>query len=134
MVLVNLGTTYIKQNRMDAAIETFRRAAKVDPRLSAAHQWIGFCQYRSGRYDESLASYGKALQLDPKNAEAHAGRGIVFMAMYLRSSRQPELRDLALEHWHRSLELDSNQPRLQALLAKYGGRRDGQTASAVLSP
>ena len=29
------------------------------------------------------------------------------------------LRDKAVEHWHRSLELNANQPRLRKLLTKY---------------
>lgn len=134
MVLVNLGTTYIKQNRLQAAMETLRAAVKQDPQLSVAYQWLGYCYHRSGRYDEALAAYGSALQYDPKNAEANAGRGIVYMTMYLRSRRQPQLRELALEHWHRSLELDSNQPRLRDLVAKYGNPNSNETQTATLSP
>jgi tetratricopeptide (TPR) repeat protein len=134
MVLVNLGATYVKQGRFPAAMESFRRAIEMDPNLSVGQQWVGYCNYKMGRYDEALAAYGRAIQRDSKNAEAYAGRGVVYMTMYLKSRRRPELRDMALDHWHHSLELDPNQPRLRALIAKYSSRDAGGTATATLSP
>ncbi|MCK6455416.1 MAG: tetratricopeptide repeat protein [Phycisphaerae bacterium] len=119
MVLVNLGTTYLKQGRINAGVAAFRRAIQIEPTLAIAHQRLGYCYYRNGAFDQALAAYGRSIELDAKSAEAHAGRGVVFMTMYLRNKSRLELRTQALDHWHRSLELDSNQPRLKSLLAKY---------------
>jgi len=65
-------------------------------------------------------------------AEAHAGRGVVRMAMYLQDTTDIESRRLAIEHWHRSLELNPNQPKLRELIAKYKLPEDDQTAAILL--
>jgi hypothetical protein len=39
--------------------------------------------------------------------------------MYLQNQQRQELRNRALGHWRRSLQLDPDQPNLQTLLAKY---------------
>jgi tetratricopeptide (TPR) repeat protein len=119
MLLVNLATTLIRQTRFEAALEVLQRAMAVDPNVGLAHQRAGYCLAKLGRFSEALAAYGRGLELNPRSAEAHAGRGMVFMAMYLRNPSYPQLKTAALEHWHRSMELDSNQPRLRTLLARY---------------
>ena len=43
------------------------------------------------------------------------------MAMYLQDPSQPELRDMAVEHWHRSLELNPEQPKIRELIDRYRG-------------
>jgi hypothetical protein len=51
--------------------------------------------------------------------QAEAGLGVVRMAMYLQDKENIELRRQAVENWHRSLELDPDQPRLRKLVRKY---------------
>jgi hypothetical protein len=41
------------------------------------------------------------------------------MIYYIEDKTQIERHDRALEHWHRSLEINPNQPRVQALIAQY---------------
>ena len=41
------------------------------------------------------------------------------MIDYLKDETRVDLREGAMEHWHRSLELDPNQPRVRKLIAKY---------------
>jgi hypothetical protein len=50
---------------------------------------------------------------------AHAGLGSLKMLQYLEDNTRSDLRDSALEHWHRSLELDPDQPRIRKLIARY---------------
>jgi len=52
------------------------------------------------------------------------------MAMYLQDGSKPEFRQAAIEHWHRSLEIQPDQPKIRNLIAKY--RVPADQASAVL--
>jgi hypothetical protein len=42
---------------------------------------------------------------------------------YLQDNSRNDLRDRALEYWHRSLELDPDQPKIRTLVAKYQPRK-----------
>ena len=53
-------------------------------------------------------------------SDAHAGLGAVKMAMHLTDTARPELKLQAIEHWHKSLELAPEQPKIRALVEKYG--------------
>jgi hypothetical protein len=39
--------------------------------------------------------------------------------MFLQDSSKSELRQMAIEHWHRSLELNPQQPKIRELIEKY---------------
>jgi hypothetical protein len=41
------------------------------------------------------------------------------MTQYLERPEDESLRDRAVEHWHVSLELDPDQPKLRSLVDKY---------------
>ncbi len=50
------------------------------------------------------------------------------MAMFLKDPSDLDSRKMALEHWHKSLELQPDQPRIRNLLKKYGsGQADPVT-------
>ena len=66
-----------------------------------------------------MAHYQQAVELDEKMPDAYAGLGVVRMAMYLKDPGNGELRRQAVEHWHRSLELNPNQPKVRKLVDKY---------------
>jgi tetratricopeptide (TPR) repeat protein len=91
---------------------------------------LGYCLFREKRYEEAIASYDRAVSIDPKLAEAHAGLGVVRMGLYLRDNACLDCRRLAVEHWHRSLELNPNQPKLRKLIDKY--RMDVPEPTSVL--
>ena len=67
-----------------------------------------------------LPNYDQAATLNPKMPEAHAGLGAVHMAMFLQDQSKPDRKRQAIEHWHRSLELAPDQPKIRSLVAKYG--------------
>jgi hypothetical protein len=81
-------------------------------------------------YGEALSSYTWATTLDPKMPEAYAGRGVVRMAMYLKDPSDADSRTMAIEHWHKSLELKPDQPKIRNLLKKY--QSDSDAVSTVL--
>ena len=119
MVLVNLGTTYLKQERFPPAERVLELATKTDPTLAPAYCRLAYCYYRQRRYQQAIDTYGHSLELDETMADAHAGLGVVYMTMYLLDSSAAKHYEKAIESWHRSLELNPDQPVLKRLLAKY---------------
>lgn len=128
-VLINLGTTLIRQEgRWANARKALERAIDLDPKSARAYERLGFCYFRERLYKEALKQYEWAVLLDPRMPEAHSGLGVVRMAMYLQNPSQTELRQMAIEHWHRSLEANPQQPKIRELIEKYRDKQapDGE--------
>ena len=102
--------------------------AQVPDSQRAAVQ-IGVCHYHQKDFEAALAAYERALDIDPKCAQGFRGLGVVHMTLWImdKGEAATELRDKALEAWHRSLELDSNQPDLLRLVKKYRPKVTGPT-------
>jgi len=92
---------------------------ELDPELALARERLGSCLFGQKKYEAALAEYERALELDEASAASHMRAGVVQMAMYLQDQQREELRNRALGHWRRSLQLDPDQPNLQAILEKY---------------
>ncbi|HEY3241715.1 MAG TPA: tetratricopeptide repeat protein [Phycisphaerae bacterium] len=119
LVLVNLAQTYMAQERLKMARQALDQALKMDPQLAAAHEAMAYCLFRLEDYDGAEQHYGEALVYDPRLPNAFAGLGSVHMMGFLKDHGRTELRERALEEWHRSLELEPNQPKIRALISKY---------------
>jgi tetratricopeptide (TPR) repeat protein len=130
MVLVNLATTLMKQERYASAWRALERAVEMDPGLAVAYERLGYCYFHQRDYAAAARNYEWAATLDPKMPEALAGLGVVRMAMHLQNPQDVESRRLAVECWHRSLELRPDQPRIRNLVKKY--QRPGDDQAALL--
>lgn len=119
MVLVNLAGTLLKQGRYPNARRALERAIQIDPQLPVAYERLGYCCFLMKNNSEALTYYDWAKTLNAKMPEAYAGHGVVRMAMYLADPKDAESRRIALENWHRSLELKPDQPKLRNLVKKY---------------
>jgi superkiller protein 3 len=134
MVLVNLATTLMKQERFVNARQALMKATEFDPKLSAAYERLGYCHFRMRNYSDALANYEWANTLDSKNPDVQAGLGVVRMAIYLQDQNKLKMRQLAIEHWHRSLELNPNQPKIHNLVTKYQIPQDQTTVILMDAP
>ncbi len=123
LVLVNLAHTYMGQDRLKMARHSLEQAIRMEPQFAAALEALGYCLFRMRDFAAAELRYKQALAYDWRLPRAHAGLGSVNMLRYLRDDSSTDRRDRALEHWHRSLELDPNQPRIQKLIEQYRPRR-----------
>ena len=121
LVLVNLATVYINQERFLAGRKTLDAAIRMDPNVSVAHERMGYCLWREGDLDEAAREYAKAIQLDRNNSAAYSGYGVVRMSQFMDTPAQTAWKREALEAWHRSLEIDPDQPKIQDLITRYRG-------------
>lgn len=123
VVLVNLARTYLNQGRLKMARNALRQATRMDPELAVAHEALGYCLFRMREFTAAKASYQQALAYDSRLARAHVGLGSISMLQYLEGDTQVNIRERALNHWHRSLELNPDQPRIRKLIARYTPNR-----------
>ncbi len=119
LVLVNLAHTYMHQGRLKMARHSLEGAIRMDPELAVAHEALGYCLFRMKDFDEAERSYKQALAYDWRLPRAHAGLGSINMLRYLKDNALTRRQGRALEHWHRSLELNPDQPRIHKLIARY---------------
>ena len=122
LVLVNLAHTYMKQDRLKISRATLETALRLDGQLAPAHEALGYCLFRMQDYEQAERAYKNAALSDPKLPNTFAGLGSIYALHYVQDKARTDLRDRALEYWHRSLELDPDQPRIQKLVAKYRPR------------
>jgi tetratricopeptide (TPR) repeat protein len=64
---------------MDAAMEEFRNALRVDRNCVTAHVGLAECWERKGFIDEAMTEYTVALQADNRNVPARFGLGTVLL-------------------------------------------------------
>ncbi|MCO6436608.1 MAG: tetratricopeptide repeat protein [Phycisphaerae bacterium] len=131
MVLVNLAKTYMKQDRLKLARQALEQAVRMDDRLAEAHEALGYCLFRMREMDAAAESYRRALACDWRLPRAHAGLGSIKMLAYLSQPDRNDLREEALEHWHRSLELAPDQPKIRSLIERYRVSRSDPSAALL---
>ncbi|HEX6997754.1 MAG TPA: type IV pilus biogenesis/stability protein PilW [Gammaproteobacteria bacterium] len=73
---VRLGAGYIRQGRLDLALQRLERALEQDPRYPVAHSTIAIAYDRLGRMEDAERHYRRATQLDPENAAAANGYAV----------------------------------------------------------
>lgn len=119
LLLVNLARTYMNQERYKMARQALLHALELDTNLAVAHEALGYCLFKTRDFGAAERAYMMAISCDPRLPRAHAGLGSIYMIRYLEDPTRIEEREKALEQWHRSLEFDSNQPRIRRLIAEY---------------
>lgn len=64
---MNLGAGYLRQGRLDLAIERLQRALEQNPRLADAHSTIAIAYDQIGSKEDAEKHYKRATQLEPQN-------------------------------------------------------------------
>jgi len=94
------------------AIEHYRKALQIDPRVPGVHFELGEAILQSSLHDpsEAVAEFEAAEAMDGEGAKAECGLGAITLA-------QPDL-DGALAHYQRAYKLNPNEVEAQLGLAK----------------
>jgi hypothetical protein len=107
-VNLNLGTVLILGERLDEAIEVFRKALAQRPRSAMAHALIARALSRLDRGEEAMRHARRAVALDAKLCEAHA----TFAQILADQGHY----DGASRAMARAIELAPSDPRLYQIL------------------
>ena len=95
---LNLGVAYLRDGRLEVALQRLDRALQQNPRLADAHSTIALVYDRLGEVDEAGDHYRRATQLEPDNPGA-ANSYAVFLCrnerwndaerFFMRAARNP---------------------------------------------
>lgn len=118
-VMLRLGMTYLRQRRYQPAQFILERAANTAPDRPEPSLSLGYCMLCQQDLNAALNYYSHAYQLAPQSPEALNGVGVTKMMIFLDNQQDPQLAVDALEFWHRSLEINPNQPKIRNLVARY---------------
>jgi tetratricopeptide (TPR) repeat protein len=72
------GQSLLQANKIDAAMEAFKDALRVDSNSVTAHIGLAECWERKGLIDEAMEEYAIALQVDSRSVPATYGLGVIF--------------------------------------------------------
>jgi protein O-GlcNAc transferase len=64
-----LGICYSRTNRLQKAIESYRAALKLDPKLAEAHLNLAYALQRIGKVRQARLEYAAACQFESKYCE-----------------------------------------------------------------
>lgn len=65
LLYVDYGDAHFANAKYDEALQRYRRAARLDPNLAAAHLRMGFALAALGKFDLAAEAFKRGLQLDP---------------------------------------------------------------------
>lgn len=128
-----MGAALQAEQKWDKALESFEKAAELDPGIVEAHYLSATMLVQLGRHQEALGRFDRVLAMDPSSAEARANRA----AALSRLGRAQE----ALEDCERVLALQPFEPRhhltkAAALIAlgRFAEATQAAAAALALSP
>ena len=75
------GSSYVSQNKLDTAYETFTKAIELDSNWAEAWNKRATVLYMMGKYEQSQADIDKVLELEQRHFGALAGQGLVQTAL-----------------------------------------------------
>ena len=96
----NLGQRYQKQGKYEEAIEEFKKAIELNPRMTTAMNNLAICYSKLGRFQEAEKVYLKVIELHPQDAYAMNNLAV----MYMESGRF----DAAKRFAKRAIETEPN--------------------------
>lgn len=119
-VMVQLGTVYTDMKRFAPARLVLEKAAEIAPDQPGPHVALAYSLLKEEQYPQAIQAYESAIALDENSYLAQSGYAAANMILYLRTDRKNnEYTQKALRAWHRSLEIEPEQPRVKKLIEKY---------------
>jgi tetratricopeptide (TPR) repeat protein len=79
---VRRGNEARQAGRLRDALDSYRKAASLQPEHYQIRVLIGDTLRRMGRADEALAEYDEAVRIDPARPEGYTGRALLLRAAY----------------------------------------------------
>jgi len=93
------GRDFLKEKKLDEALNAFQTAAKLSPDTTVIHYWVGMVYYYKRESEKAIAQFMKVLKLDPENYRAYA---MIGKALLQDRSKL----DQALEYFNKSLSIN----------------------------
>jgi tetratricopeptide (TPR) repeat protein len=117
--MMNLAGNLIRQGRGRDAVLVMKDVIKISD-TTAARKRYGDALVLDGRDDDAYRQYAEALRRNGDYWQALNQVGLILIRQYVAGSELDEgIRKQAVTTWERSLEINPNQPQLEALIKKW---------------
>lgn len=87
-ILLREGRQYQDHQSLGKALESFQRAARLEPKHGPVHFSMGVVLAKMGRWSEAIMAYREAIRLRPDDTEAHLNLGFVYYELGLDEQAQ----------------------------------------------
>ena len=94
----NRGEVYLREGKIDKAIDNFNIAVKLQPELAVAYNNRGNAYLLIGDLDKAIEDYSRSIKHAPKDAMSYSNRGVAYL-------RKGEV-DKTIEDANKAIELD----------------------------
>lgn len=120
-----------QENKIDEAVEAFRKAVELKPDLAEAHINLGLLFFRQGKADEAEKALLKALELKPEEPKTKEALANIYFEKAKGLLQQDKV-DEALETLKLSYGYNPNDPYTNYLLG-YAYTQKGLKEEAIKS-
>ena len=118
-VMMRMGLVYIQMKRFPPGRLILEKAAAMAPDNATIHSTLAYCLLWQDEPESAMEHYQKAVDLDANNYNARNGLGATYVMLYRKNQQAKNFVEEAIESWHRSLEINPNQPKIEKLLSTY---------------
>jgi len=113
-VLISLGVASVKAERYEQGRQALASATQLRPRDGTALRHLAYCLIKLGDLDQAMQAYHKVIALDGNDWEAYRGLGVA-CTLKADQTGDDRWRQQGVGHWRRSLVINPDQPKRQAL-------------------
>ena len=118
-VLLGLADAHIHLDNFQQALNVLEALIRRSPSVTA-YERLGYVRFKMRQFKQALFEYRQAMALDPEDNATLNGLGACLMTLYIQDGRtDTERRDEALNAWRKSVQLNSQQPRIVDLLSRF---------------
>jgi len=131
LALFQNGVSLAQADKLEEALDAFRKAVELKPDLAEAHINLGLLLYRQGKADEAEKALLKALELKPEESKTKEALADIYFEK-AKELLQLDKIDEALEKLKLSSGFNSNYPFTNYLLG-YAYTQKGMKEEAIKS-
>jgi len=106
---VMMGTTYLTVTEYDKALNEFKRAVEMNPKLPYVNSFYGQTLVRMGAAEEAMAAFRRELDINPNDFDSCLQMGVLL--------KQDQKLDEARDFLRRALTLRPNEPNARFYVA-----------------
>jgi len=119
-LMMNLINILAQEKRYQEAANAAETLVKIEPSANA-YERLGWCYFRMSSFDKSQAAYSDAVKVDPGHWQSFNGIGVNALNTWILSKKQDhDAMKEARDAFRKSLQINTNQPKLITLMANYG--------------
>jgi tetratricopeptide (TPR) repeat protein len=93
-------------NKLDEAIESYKKALQVDPNYQDALHGLGMALFNSGRVDEAIATAKRLIDIDQDDILAHTSLSMFYQSQNRIEEAEKEGNVARILGWKQELRKD----------------------------